>query len=340
MGRSVGKCPLGRCPTPGHTTSPWGTIVAVPTRPEPSESLGAAHPASSGRLRALLRGLRPTQWTKNGAVLAGLIFAHRVGDLASIRATLLAILAFCAISSATYLGNDIVDREADRRHPVKRNRPIASGELPVPLAIGAAVALALGSLALSIYLGVGFTVCVLLYVAVQIAYSLVLKHLVIVDVFAIASGFVLRVIAGAVAIDVPISHWLQLCTLLLALFLALAKRYAEVKLLADDAREHRPILADYDPRLLDQLLSIVAACAVLAYALYTVAPETVSKFQGDRLKFTVPFVLFGLFRYLFLVHKRGSGGQPERVLLRDRPTQVNLLLYVAVVAWAIYMKSA
>jgi 4-hydroxybenzoate polyprenyltransferase len=246
------------------------------------------------------------------------------------------VLAFCALASAGYLLNDLVDRERDRRHPTKRLRPIAAGTISPAVALGTAAALALAGLATCAALGAGIAAAGAGYLALQVLYSRALKHVPILDVFTIAAGFVLRVVAGAEAVSVPISHWLYLCTLLLALFLAIAKRRAEMVLLDEAAAGHRGSLAAYNLPLLDQLSTIVSACAVLAYALYTVAPETVAKFGGDRLKFTVPFVLFGIFRYLLLVHHRGDGGQPERVLLRDRVLQVDLALWLAVVVWAIY----
>ncbi|BDG09660.1 decaprenyl-phosphate phosphoribosyltransferase [Anaeromyxobacter paludicola] len=290
------------------------------------------------RPAALLAALRPRQWTKNLALLAPLLFAQRAGDPAAASRALLGFLAFCLAASAVYLGNDLADREADRLHPEKRLRPLASGAISARAAAVTGVALALLALALGFFLPARFLACVAGYFALQLAYNAGLKRLVIVDVFAIAAGFVLRVVAGAEAIDVPISNWLYLCTLLLALFLALAKRRAELSLLSADAARHRAILAEYSVPLVDQLVGVTSASAILAYALYTTAADTVQKFGTDRLKFTVPLVIFGLFRYLYLVARRGEGGHPERVLLHDRPTQVNLVLYVATVAWALYSR--
>ncbi len=289
---------------------------------------------------ALAASMRPRQWTKNAVLLAPLVFAQRATDLASVRLALGGAAAFCLLAGATYFANDLADRERDQLHPVKRLRPIAAGDLPLPWAKASVIVLGVSGLALSFALGLYFLACAAGYLVLQILYSAFLKRVAVVDVFAIAGGFVLRVVAGAEAIAVPISNWLYLCTLLLALFLALEKRRAELVLLGGEAARHRENLGSYSLELLDQLVSVSAAVTVLAYALYTLAPDTIGKFGTDRLKFTIPFVLFGIFRYLYLVHRRGEGGQPERVLLRDVPTQLNLVGYMAVVAWAIYTRGS
>jgi 4-hydroxybenzoate polyprenyltransferase len=304
----------------------------MPARP----STLADAPPATGRARALVESMRPAQWLKNAALLVAPTFAQRMTDPASIAPVAAGVVSFCLLASATYLGNDLVDREQDRLHPEKHARPIAAGVLPVGVVAVTAVVLCGVGLAIATALGPGFALAAVAYVALQVAYTFVLKHVVIVDVFAIAAGFVLRVVAGAEAVVVPISNWLYLCTLLVSLLLALAKRRAELALLGADASRHRRILAEYSAPMLDQLITVLSSCTVVAYALYTVSPETVHKFGSDRLKFTVPFVLFGLMRYLYLIHRRGAGGQPERVLLRDRPTQVNLAAYLATVAWALY----
>lgn len=293
-------------------------------------------PARSSTARALLLGMRPVQWMKNAALLAPLVFSQHVGELERERDTLLAILSFCLLSSGVYLANDIADVEQDRLHPDKRLRPLASGALTVPLAGAAAAILIALALALGLLLPHSFDACLLAYLALQLAYNLRLKHVVLLDVFAIAAGFVLRVVAGAVAIAVPVSNWLYLCTMLLALFLALGKRRAELQSLGEGAQSHRQNLRDYSLPLTDQLLAAIAAATILAYALYTVAPENVARFGSDRLKFTIPCVIFGIFRYLFLIQQRQEGGRPERVLLRDRHTQLNLLIYCLVVGWALW----
>jgi 4-hydroxybenzoate polyprenyltransferase len=295
---------------------------------------GAPRPHSPGG--ALLAALRPAQWLKNVALLAAPLFAQKLFDPDALAAVLAAFAAFCALASAGYLVNDVADRERDRHHPEKRRRPVAAGTLSVRRALVASAALAAAGIAIAVALGPPFLACALGYMALQTLYTLWLKHVVIVDVFAVAAGFVIRVVAGAEAVVVPISNWLYLCTLLLSLFLALAKRRDELTRLAGDAASHRRILAEYSVPLVDQCLTIVSACTVLAYALYTVSADTVAKFGTDQLKMTVPFVLFGLFRYLYLVHRWGAGGEPEKVLLRDRAMQLNLAAYLGVVLWALY----
>ncbi|MHB8419266.1 MAG: decaprenyl-phosphate phosphoribosyltransferase [Myxococcales bacterium] len=292
---------------------------------------------SLGRLAAgLARSVRPRQWIKNGALLAPLIFSRRGGLSSSVGRAVLATALFCALASAVYLFNDLLDRERDRLHPEKKHRPIAAGELPAGWAAGASAVLAAGGLGGALALSLPFGGAAAAYLVLQLGYSLLLKHLVLIDVFALAAGFVLRVVAGALAIAVPISNWLYLCTLLLALFLALAKRRAELEALEDDAAGHRRSLALYSLPLLDQLLGIVSACTIVTYSLYTLAPDTVQKFGTDALKFTVPCVIFGLFRYLFLVHRHGAGGSPERVLLSDVPLLLDLGLFLGLVVWVLY----
>lgn len=288
------------------------------------------------RPAAVLAAVRPAHWTKNAVVLAPLVFALRLGDVRSVLRSLAAAAAFCLLSSAGYLVNDVVDRARDREHPVKRRRPVASGELPAAAGLIWAAGLGVAGLTVSAGLGPETAACAAAYLGLQLLYSRLLKHVVIVDVTAVAVGFVLRVVAGAAAIAVPVSSWLYLCTLLLALFLALEKRRAELALLTEGAGRHRLALGDYSPALLDQLVAIASSCAVLAYALYTLAPETIARFGNDRLRLSIPFVIFGIFRYLFLVHRRGAGGEPERVLLRDRVLQLDLAAWLLAVAWALY----
>ncbi|HVP69653.1 MAG TPA: decaprenyl-phosphate phosphoribosyltransferase [Anaeromyxobacteraceae bacterium] len=295
-------------------------------------------PAPRSLPGALLAAVRPAQWVKNGVILVPPVFALRATDARTMLRALLAVAAFCLLSGATYLGNDIADREKDRAHPQKRYRAIASGALPVPVAAAATAALAGLGLAGAALLGWPFVTVALGYLALQLAYSSALKHVAVLDVFAIAGGFVLRVVAGAEAVDVPISNWLYLTTLFLALFLALEKRRAELTLLGTEAGRHRGILSEYSKDLLDQLVAIAGSGAVITYSLYTLAPDTIHKFGSDRLKLTIPFVLLGVFRYLYLVHRRDAGGQPEKVLVHDRGMQLTLLGYVATVAWAIYTR--
>ena len=291
----------------------------------------------------LLQAMRPHQWVKNLFVLAPLVFARGArggrffeGDAADTYRALWAFVAFCLGSSAIYLVNDVMDVESDRNHPTKRKRPIASGRLSVPMALAASVACIAGALLAahrassplgSVPLIVGG------YMVLNLLYSLKLKHVVLVDAFCIAGGFLLRVVAGGVASEAVISHWLMLCTLFLALFLALAKRRAETDLLGDGRGEHRAILLEYNTGFLDQMVTVLAACTILTYTMYTVAEDTVVKF-GDKLIWTVPFVVFGLGRYLLLVQTQKGGGNPTRVLLGgDVAFAVNTLGWMATVTW-------
>ena len=285
--------------------------------------------------RALLVSLRPHQWTKNLVVLVALAFSKHLFDGDAVLRATAAFLAFCALSGAVYVVNDLVDRERDRLHPAKRSRPIASGALPLGAArVAAAILLAAGLLA-SLALGAGFLLCALGYVALNLAYSLGLKDVVILDVLAIAIGFVLRAVAGALAIQVVFSDWLLVCTILLALFLALAKRRHEMVTLPD-AASHRAILAEYSPYLLDQMIAVVTASCLTAYAFYTLAPETVAKYRTDRLALTIPFVIYGIFRYLYLVHRKDQGGSPSDVLLADRPLLLAVFLWAVSVVLIVY----
>ncbi|MBI3181699.1 MAG: decaprenyl-phosphate phosphoribosyltransferase [Myxococcales bacterium] len=297
---------------------------------------GLSLPAAPALPVTLWRALRPRQWTKNLAVFAPLLFAKAVFVPGAAAKAATAMLAFCLLASGLYVVNDWVDREKDRLHPEKRQRPIAAGNLGGRGAFALAAACwAMGG-ALAYSVGPSFASVCGGYVALQLCYSLALKRLVILDVMAIAMGFVLRVFGGGVAITVPVSNWLFLCTLLLAVFLGFAKRRHELSSLQEEATAHRDNLVDYSLPMLDQMMSMVAAACILAYGLYSVSRETVEHVGSDRLKFTIPFVIYGIFRYLFLVHRRGQGGSPERVLLSDLPLVVNLALFVAVASWALY----
>jgi 4-hydroxybenzoate polyprenyltransferase len=284
----------------------------------------------------LLRSLRPRQWTKNLFVFGALVFAQRLGDPTSVLRALVAFLVFCALSGGVYLVNDVVDREQDRRHPLKARRPIASGALGVNTAIVAASLLGVGALGVALSLGLPFFATCAAYFGLLLAYSAFLKHIVIIDVMTIAAGFTLRAAGGGAAIDVPVSQWLLLCTTLLALFLALSKRRHELVLLADTATEHRPILEDYSPYLLDQMISVVTASTLIAYAFYTMSPETTAKFGTTLLTLTIPFPLYGIFRYLYLVHRKDLGGSPTDLLLHDPPLLVCIALWAAAVILIIY----
>jgi 4-hydroxybenzoate polyprenyltransferase len=285
---------------------------------------------------SLVLSLRPSQWTKNFIIFFPLMLAQRLLDVQALLHAIAAFVIFCALSGVVYLINDIADRDADRRHPVKKNRPIASGALRVPVAIGWAVALATLALAAAFWLRPAFGGIAASYVLLLALYSAQLKHIVILDVLTIAIGFVLRAAAGAVAVGVPISHWLYVLTILLALFLALSKRRHELVLLADGATSHRRILEEYSPYLLDQMIAVVTASTIVAYAFYTVSPETVQRLGTDRLILTLPFPLYGIFRYLYLVHLKEGGGNPSDMLLTDIPLLLCVSLWTVAVAIIIY----
>lgn len=297
---------------------------------------------SNGLIKNLIAAARPKQWTKNGLVFAAYIFA--LGDrfqslpLDAFYLVIQAALSFCLVSSGVYILNDIRDVDLDRNHPKKCKRPIASGALPVKSAFLFSILLfsvgLLWGFSLDLQTGLVLTV----YFALQIAYTLVLKQIALVDLFVIASGFVLRALCGALVIDVVISPWLLLCTLLLALFLALCKRRHEKVVLTDLGGESRPSLEQYDSKLLDQLISIVSAATIVCYAIYTLWPDTVEKFGTTRLGLTIPFVIFGLFRYLDLVYRHEKGDRPEQILLTDRPLMLNLFLYATTVALLLLWK--
>jgi len=284
----------------------------------------------------LLLSIRPEQWTKNLFVFAGLIFSQRLLERGAVLRATAAFGVFCLLSGVVYLVNDIRDREADRLHPTKSRRPIASGALSPALAGVAAFVLGAGGLLAAFWLGPAFGFVAAVFLGLLSLYSAWLKHIVILDALTISLGFVLRAIGGAVVIDVPFSHWLLLLMLLLAMFLAFSKRRAELVTLADDATGHRRILAEYSPYLLDQMIGVVTASTVLAYAFYTISPETVAKFGTDKLLYTVPFPLYGIFRYLYLVHQREGGGNPSEVLVTDKPLLACVGLWVLAVVAILY----
>jgi 4-hydroxybenzoate polyprenyltransferase len=286
-------------------------------------------------LAAVVVSLRPRQWVKNFFVFAGLVFGQRLFT-SSFWPALAAFLIFCALSGAIYLVNDVADRDRDRQHPKKRERPVAAGRLSVRAATGVAVVLVAGGLVAAAMLSTGLFLVAVAYVVLLTAYSAWLKHVVIVDVLTVAVGFVLRALAGTLAIDVAISGWLLICTILIALFLALGKRRHEYLALDGDAGRHRPILAEYSAGLLDQMIAVVTASTVTAYALYTMSPETVAKFHTQLLPATLPFVLYGIFRYLYLLYRRQLGGNPSELFLHDRALLINTACWVAAVLLIIY----
>jgi 4-hydroxybenzoate polyprenyltransferase len=277
--------------------------------------------------RAALVAMRPRQWSKNLLVFAGLVFAAKLGDASRWAEAVAAFVAYCAISSSAYLVNDVRDREDDRLHPVKRARPIARGELSVRAAVVFAAVLAAMALGLTGALGLTSVAFLLAFAALQAGYTLALKHVVLLDVLTIAALFVIRAAAGAEAVDVRISPWLLLCTALLALFLALAKRRGELVLVGAKQSPGRPVLEGYSLELVDQLVAIVASSTVIAYSVYTLTAR-----DSKALLATVPFVIFGVFRYLLLVHRDDVGEEPEQVLLTDVPILLAVAGWIATAA--------
>jgi 4-hydroxybenzoate polyprenyltransferase len=327
--------PMARPPVPDITHSTRSAGSREPTRPDTGP---AGHDGARSRsmIRGLIASLRPPQWTKNLVVLLALLFGQRLTHLPSILESLAAFVIFCGLSGVVYLINDVMDREADRRHPIKCHRPIASGVVPVQAALTLAAVLSVAALAAAFALRPLFGVIALSYVILLALYSGPLKHIVIIDVLTIAIGFMLRAAAGAVVIAVEFGAWLYMMTILLSLFLALSKRRHELVLLADGATGHRRILQEYSPYLLDQMIAVVTASTLVAYAIFTVSPDTVAKFHTERLWLTLPFPLYGIFRYLYLVHRKEGGGNPSDMLLADKPLLSCVALWGAVVALLIY----
>jgi 4-hydroxybenzoate polyprenyltransferase len=286
-------------------------------------------------LRYVLLGLRPKQWTKNAVVFAGLVFARKLGEPELLGRTALAFALFCLVSGAVYLLNDLADLAQDRTHPLKRQRPLAAGLLAPWQARLAALVLLGTCLPLGLLLEARFGAALIAYAVLQGAYSLTLKHVVILDVLAIAAGFVLRAAAGAWVISVPLSPWLLVCTILLALFLGLAKRRHELVLLAGAAGQHRAVLRGYSEPLLHDLLSVVSSATIMAYALYTFSAENLP--SNHAMMLTIPFVLYGIFRYLYLVHQSNQGGSPELVLLKDTPLLASIVLWALTAAAILYL---
>lgn len=271
--------------------------------------------------------LRVYQWPKNFVVFAALVFAFQLTDPAQVLRSIAAFLVLCAASSAVYVLNDLADIEKDRAHPDKRNRPIASGRIPIPVATALLGLLLVASLGPAYLLGYRFLLAVLGFLALNLCYTFVFKRIMLVDVLAIAGGFVLRGIAGAVVLDVAFSNWLVVCTLFLALFLGLGKRRREIGLLDAEAVHHREVLGHYTVPYLDSLMVILAASTLLTYTIYTCSPEVVQRTGTDKLYASLPFVVYGLFRYLYLVHHKRGGGDPSRTLLTDAPLLITVLLW-------------
>jgi 4-hydroxybenzoate polyprenyltransferase len=289
-------------------------------------------------LRLLLQAARPRQWTKNLVVLGAVIFSGQFTDPALLGRSVAAFVSFCALSSAVYVANDIRDIEFDREHPRKKHRPLASGRLKLGHAWVAVAGLAVVALGIAVPLGSGFLLSIAAYLALQGAYALWFKNLVVLDIMSIAAGFVIRAVAGGQAIDVPISSWLLVCAALLALFLAAAKRRHELILLGETHGLHRPVLEEYTPELLDQVTATLSAATITAYTLYTFFAH-----EGDGVAWmmlTVPFVLYGVLRYQYLVLSRDQGGAPEEVLLTDKPILIDVALWIATAGAILYLQGS
>ena len=284
--------------------------------------------------RAIVKELRPKQWLKNGLVFFGLVYALHLTNMPLVLRACIAFAAFCCISSAGYVFNDLKDAELDRRHPTKRFRPIAAGEIPQTLAWTLAVGLFIAGFGLAFALGSLFVLCCLVYVTITLTYSQWLKHQVLLDVFCVSAGFVVRTVAGAVAVAVPISPWLYFCTVLGSLVIALGKRRAEILGMEDEAEFHRPALEHYTIGFLDTLMNITAGASVMAYSLYTFSAENVPR--NHVMMITIPIVLYGIFRYLFLVEVKSDGGSPEELLLSDRSLGVAVVLFLVMSAGILY----
>ncbi|MCK4512385.1 decaprenyl-phosphate phosphoribosyltransferase [bacterium] len=293
-------------------------------------------------LRHLIKTMRPDQWTKNLVLFAGLLFAGGLGTRALVLHATWGFLAFCALSGATYIFNDLMDVRRDREHPVKKLRPLAAGKLPIGVAAAAAVVLAALALAWSFRLHPNFGFVATGYLVLQLLYSLALRKMVVLDVMAIAVGFVLRAVGSVEVLrgpapDTELSPWLLVCTFFLALFLGLAKRRHEVLMLGTDAGRHRAVLEHYPPALIDSLFGVVTASTVVSYSIYTIWPGTVEKVGGTGLVYTIPFVVYGVFRYFYLMYTSDGGGQPSRALVSDLPLALNIVLWVLVVGFVIYV---
>lgn len=287
-------------------------------------------------LTGLLKTMRPRQWPKNGFVFVAIFFDSKILDISSLLRTVVAFILLCLMSSAVYIMNDLADIESDRQHPTKKQRPLPSGKLSPTTALISGIVLASGSLVAGFLLAPALGWILLTYLVIQIAYTFVLKKIVLLDVFTIATGFVLRIAAGVAVIEVErFSPWLYVFGGFLALFMALGKRRHEIVLLGQNAGSHRAILQEYNLDLIDRLLGIVTTSAVAAYSLYTFLADGLP--QNHYMMLTIPFVLYAIFRYLYLILVREEGGAPEEILLRDHPMQITLVLYAAIVFTALYM---
>ncbi len=289
------------------------------------------------QIKELVIIIRPKQWVKNLVIFSALFFSQNLFDLRLFLKVLNGLILFTLLSGSIYIFNDLIDIEKDRSHPLKSKRPLASGKMDKSIGVLSFIVLGSGSLLLAFLLSQNFGLVAFSYFILQILYTYYLKDIIILDVFCVAAGFLLRVLAGAVVISVPISTWLLICTMLLALFLSFCKRRHELLLLEDDAVNHRRTLREYSSYLLDQMISVVTASTFISYVLYTISEETVRKFKTTHLKYTIPFVLFGIFRYLYLIHQREGGGNPETILFKDKSMLLNIVFYAIAVALILYI---
>ena len=287
-------------------------------------------------IKYLIISLRPHQWTKNLLVFAALIFSANLFEFDYIKDSILIFIYFCLAAGSIYVINDIVDRNEDIIHPEKKKRPIACGNISIVFSVIASITLlivaVIGALCINITTGAVLGT----YVILTLFYTIKLKHIVIIDILLVAIGFVLRAVAGAVAIDVYISSWLLVCTFFLALFLVIGKRRQELILLNENAADHRKILAEYNIRVLDQMIAVVAAITIVSYALYTLDSKTIEKFSTENLVFTIPLVILGLFRYFYLVYKKDLGSSPERILISDKGIMATVLVWILLIGLIIY----
>lgn len=285
----------------------------------------------------IIRLARPAQWLKNGIMVLAIVFAGELSDPDKVITTIFAIALYCLLSSAVYTFNDIVDVQRDRLHPLKKNRPLAAGRIAVPTAVAMATALAAGGLIGAWYINMEFFWSAVVFLALNLLYSLWWKNVVILDVLTIALSFVIRAYAGAFAIDVPASTWFLINTLLLALFLGLGKRRHELLYLDKEAQAHRKTLVKYSSYLLDQLIAVVTSSVLVIYMLYTFSTEVMQKLGTDKLFMTIPFVVYGIFRYLYLIHRKDQGGSPTRVFVTDRPILITVLLWLTTASIILYV---
>ncbi len=281
-------------------------------------------------IRLLITAMRPHQWSKNLFIFAPLLFGKKMTDLTAVGYSFLAFAVFCLLASSLYIFNDWFDAEEDRAHPEKRFRPISSGDLPVPVALFTAGILFIAAFGIAAAIGVKFFLLAGLYFTLIISYCLVLKRLLVLDCMTIAAGFVMRVVGGAIAVEVMPTHWLIVCAFLLALFLAFTKRRQELLTLSENAAEHRQVLGQYSVRYVDRVNNILIGAAIVCYALYTVAPETVERFHTNHLIYGTVFVIYGMLRYMALIEDSANGGNPSKMLLQDKP------LLLTVIGWTIY----